>query len=280
MLSYLDIKRELGQNIYIYPVFPSSIKANSIDLHVSKFGWSLKTQKSIRTSKGHLTIPANDTALIYTQESIYVSHRIGGSFHSKVTLVSKGLGHIGTALDAQYVGSCLIAIHNHSTKPVDLVIGQEFVTLHLFYLDTPCFEKKIIQDNAPGHKLMISGMEENSVNEYMTWRDSNKWNVSSIELLHKMLESKEYQQCKKEYERELKEFGNNRFWHIWKNVFIASISCIAFLVFLAIPSYWLEMGTFTTLSKTILEDIACPIAVSIITVFLTKTVIDQNKRLP
>ena len=277
MLSYLDIKRELGQNIYIYPVFPSSIKANSIDLHVSKFGWSLKTKKSIRTSENHLTIPANDTALIYTKESIYVSHRIGGSFHSKVTLVSKGLGHIGTALDAQYVGNCLIAIHNHSTNPVKLTIGQEFVTLHLFYLNTPCFEKKIVQDNSPGHKSMISGMEEKSVQEYMDWRDDNKWNVSSIELLHKMLESSEYQQCKREYEVELKEFGKNRFWHIWKNVFIAFLSCIAFLFLLAIPAYWVECG-FSALAKTILEDIACPIAVSIITVFLTKTVLEHHKR--
>ena len=280
MLSYLDIKRELGRNIYIYPVFPSSIKANSIDLHVSNFGWSLKTQKSIKASKNKLIVPANDTALIYTQESIYVSHKIGGSFHSKVTLVSKGLGHIGTALDAQYIGNCLIAIHNHSNKSVELVVGQEFVTLHLYYLHTPCYEHKIIQDNAPGHKQMISNMEENSVNEYITWRDKNKWNVTALELYHKMIESPEYQQCKKEYELELKQFGKNRFWSIWKNVIIASLFCAAFLACFAIPAYWVDWGTASTVSKTILEKIASPIAVSVITVFLTKNVLDYYKNKP
>ena len=44
MLSIVDIKRELGKNIYIFPLDISSIKANSIDLHASQYAWSMQTK--------------------------------------------------------------------------------------------------------------------------------------------------------------------------------------------------------------------------------------------
>ena len=91
LLSIVDLKKELGNNIYIYPVHIESIKSNSIDLHISKFAWSLNTKKRIGDDE-YIIIPAHDTALIYTEESIYVSRNIGGSYHSKVTLVSQGAG--------------------------------------------------------------------------------------------------------------------------------------------------------------------------------------------
>ena len=85
MLSIVDLKKELGENIYIYPLHVESIKANSIDLHVSKFAWSLKNKKPIE-DKGYIVIDSNDTGLVYTEESIFVSHIIGGAYNSKVTL--------------------------------------------------------------------------------------------------------------------------------------------------------------------------------------------------
>ncbi|MCX5964280.1 MAG: hypothetical protein NT070_14395 [Cyanobacteria bacterium] len=57
---------------------------------------------------------------IETNESIWVSKKISGTYHSKVALVSKGLSHIGTTLDPEYVGCSLIAIHNHSNQDVSL----------------------------------------------------------------------------------------------------------------------------------------------------------------
>lgn len=136
MLSIVDIKKELGENIYLYPLTPSSIRGCSLDLRASEFGWSLKTNSRLKIDQGCLILNSNDTALIYTKESIYVSNRIGGTYHSKVGLVSSGLGHIGTTLDPKFFGQSLIAIHNHSEKDYKLEIGSEFVTIVFYYLAT------------------------------------------------------------------------------------------------------------------------------------------------
>lgn len=172
MLSIVDLKKELGKNIYIYPVHIESIKSNSIDLHVSKFAWSLDTKKRIGDDE-YIIIAAHDTALIYTEEAIYVSNCIGGSYHSKVTLVSQGAGHIGTTLDAQYIGCSIIAVHNHSNRELKLKIGSEFVTLQFWYLNSPDYENAPSHDNEPGHPRMLNGFDD--VESYIEWRDKNTW---------------------------------------------------------------------------------------------------------
>ena len=274
MLSFLDIKRELGKNIYIHPVHPASIKANSIDLHVSQFGWSLKTRKKLETRNNCLILPPNDTALIYTEESIYVSHKIGGSFHSKVTLVSEGLGHIGTALDAQYIGSCLIAIHNHSDSEYELVIGQEFVTLHLFYLNTHCFKEKVKNDNDPGHPRIIAQMDKTSYNEYIRWRDERKWLTNNMELYHTMVSSDSYKQCKKEYQQELREFTGRRMWHILKRAIICLALLVLVTIVFAVPAYWIDFGEISVVFAKLCETFIYPAFSAIFAVIITKDIID------
>ena len=90
-VKYCRYKKELGENIYLYPLTPSSIRGCSLDLRASEFGWSLKTNSRLKIDQGCLILNSNDTALIYTKESIYVSNRIGGTYHSKVGLVSSAL---------------------------------------------------------------------------------------------------------------------------------------------------------------------------------------------
>ncbi|GHU48931.1 hypothetical protein FACS1894127_0740 [Clostridia bacterium] len=84
-----------------------------------------------------------DTALALTRESIWVSNELAGTFHSKVTYVSQGLGHISTTLDPGWRGQLLISINNPNIEPIKVVIGERtdvgiqyctFITLSLYRL--------------------------------------------------------------------------------------------------------------------------------------------------
>ena len=207
MLSIIDLKKELGNNIYIYPIHIESIKSNSIDLHISKFAWSLTSKKSVYKND-YIIIESNDTVLAYSEESIYVSNHIGGSYHSKVTLVSQGAGHIGTSLDAQYIGCSIIAIHNHSKNSLKLKVGSEFVTLQFWYLNTPDYADAPSHDNEPGHPRMLNGFED--VDSYIEWRDKNTWTTRKKDLLLKMKNSDEFKQCQRDFEVEMDEFNRNK----------------------------------------------------------------------
>lgn len=273
MLSIVDLKKELGENIYVYPVHIESIKSNSIDLHVSKFAWSLSTKKSIG-NEGYIIIEPNDTALIYTEESIYVSNRIGGSYHSKVTLVSRGAGHIGTTLDAQYIGCSIVAIHNHSKDSLKLKVGSEFVTLQFWYLNTPDYENAPSHDNEPGHPRMLNGFED--VNLYIEWRDRNTWTTRKKDLFLKMTESDEYKRCKDEYKRELDIFNHNKFKSRTKRYFKLGVVIFLICSLICVPSYILDFGTISTFIKNLGERILFPVMIAIVTTFIITDIRDKN----
>lgn len=277
MLSFVDIKKELGKNIYIYPVYPSSIKANSIDLHASKFAWSLKTKKPLARSQGCHIVPPNDTALVYTEESIYVSHKIGGSYHSKVTLVSQGLGHIGTTLDAHYIGNSLIALHNHSNDNFNLRIGQELVTLHLFYLHSPIFSNEQGNDNDPGHPRMIMAFDKKSVSQYISWRDQNQWVTSQRALLHKMLDSDEYKQCKRDYEVEQRVFTHRVLWRFIRRITAVTFALLLVALSLAIPAYALDLGPVSVTLSKLCETFIYPAFAGILGAVITHSVLRYFK---
>ncbi|MBS9389341.1 MAG: hypothetical protein HEQ33_10755 [Dolichospermum sp. WA123] len=116
-LSDQDIKRELGINIYIYPYNKGNLKGANYNLTASEFAWSLKTRQRIYNSQEKkIIIDPGDTALIETNESIWVSKKITGTYHSRVTQVSHGTGHIGTTLDPNYIGPSLIAVSKSAQR--------------------------------------------------------------------------------------------------------------------------------------------------------------------
>lgn len=265
MLSVVDLKKELGDNIYVYPVHIESIKSNSIDLHVSKFAWSLSTKKSIGDDN-YITVASNDTALIYTEESIYVSNKIGGSYHSKVTLVSRGAGHIGTTLDAQYIGCSIIAVHNHSKQNLELKVGSEFVTLQFWYLNSPDYENAPSHDNEPGHPRMLNGFDD--VNLYIEWRDKNTWTTRKRDLYHKMIESKEYKKCKEEYQRELDKFNRDIIKKRTKKYLSIGFFALLFCVLLCIPSYIFDFGKLSIFVRNTSERLLFPVILAVVTTYI------------
>ena len=132
MLSYTEICSLLGKDIYIYPFVKENLKGVGYNFSVGPFAWSLEKMKILESGKedrNAFIVEPGDTALVWTNETIYVSDSIGGTFHSKVTQASMGFSAIATTLDPGWNGVLLIAITNMSKSQKHLKKGESFVTL-------------------------------------------------------------------------------------------------------------------------------------------------------
>lgn len=134
VLSDKDIKKLLGYHIFIYPFKKENLKPSSYNLTASKCAFIKddKGNQKLIIKDNKIMIPRGKTAIIETQESIYVSKWITGTYHSKVKLVNKGLGHIGTTLDPCFFGVSAIALHNNSDNDIPIEIGDTIATI-MFY---------------------------------------------------------------------------------------------------------------------------------------------------
>jgi deoxycytidine triphosphate deaminase len=171
-LSNVDIEKELIQgNILVFPFVKENIKGASYNFTVGQFAYRVPSDpkgqyESVYDSVNQrIELPPKSTVLVATNESIWVSNKIAGTYHSKVKLVSKGIGHIGTTLDPDFLGVALIALHNLSDSKVFLEPGKDtFVSITFHYLKT---QATADHDNNPGRPDLVSMIRPNE--------DDRKW---------------------------------------------------------------------------------------------------------
>lgn len=180
MLSKEDLAREIGKNIFIYPMDHVRILGGSVDLTASEFAWTSDGENIYDIKSGLITVPAGKTACIITNEAIYVKENIGGTYHSRVTLAMKGFTHISTTLDPLFHGQSLIAMTNTTTKP--LVINakehERIVTIVFHYLKTPIHA--ISHKPNPAHADKLKGYD--GIDRYTNWVEKNQWAVVPSEM--------------------------------------------------------------------------------------------------
>lgn len=116
--------------------------------------------------------------LILSNEAIYVSKNIGGTFHSKVSLVTQGLGHVSTTLDPGWEGQILVPMNNPTNKSIKVVIGKKipseygkydyrtFITLLLYKSISP---STVCSDNKPNRYELLRKIVE--TNNYSSKKD-------------------------------------------------------------------------------------------------------------
>jgi deoxycytidine triphosphate deaminase len=182
VLSNVDIQNELTntKDIRIFPLDLSNIKSSTYNLTASEYAWSLGLEKSIfNHDLGVIQIPPHDTGLIATKEVIWVSERICGTYHSKVTIATEGGGHIGTTLDSTWLGHSIIAVHNHTKNTIEIGVDKTFVSIKFHYLNSPTTKK---QENRSSQTDKIPFSLSKSEKEYfdITWKND------SDELLEKV----------------------------------------------------------------------------------------------
>lgn len=171
MLSIEDIYREIGKNIFICPLNTNNFRDNSIDLTASEFAWTSDGIDIFDKDKRIITVPKHKTACILTKEAIYVSSKIGGTYHSRVSLTKMGFGHIGTMLDPKYCGQSLIMLHNTTESDLILEEGERLVSLVFYYLTTSICEK--ILSTPPSHSNKVAQMD--TQDRYQRWCNDHQW---------------------------------------------------------------------------------------------------------
>ncbi|MDD2665583.1 MAG: hypothetical protein PHI74_01290 [Methanocellales archaeon] len=135
-MTDVDIKKALGKDIVIEPFSGRSLTPVGYDFRVGDFLFSLE-HGLLEPKEGVYLLPPKSTVQIMSKESLWVSNRIGGTFHSKVSLVSKGLSHISTTLDPGWYGPLLITVRNNLDKEIPIKTMDPFVTLVFFKVSTP-----------------------------------------------------------------------------------------------------------------------------------------------
>lgn len=229
VLSNVDMEYELSKakNIYIYPLDVKKIKGSTYNFKASNLAWSLKTKQSI-VENGIITIPKNDSAVLVTEEVIWVSNKFSGTYHSKVSLVKKGLGHIGTTLDPTWQGHSVITVHNHSNddEGVKIKVGDTFATIMLYYLNKPSDH---IQEN-PANQI-------NQLREFLTEEEApffeHPWNISLEGLRDEFLKQDSYKTLKKKYSKPKK---------IVSIIFIIAALMILWFILAKVFAHYMDYG--------------------------------------
>lgn len=262
MLSRKDIEKELGTGINIYPLHCNNIKGNSINFSVGQNAWSLSRGQIVKDKNGKwvlapkvdngkkkIDIMTGDSAIIHdgkrnilillphtttiveTSEVIGVNNYIGGTLHSKVGMVAKGIGDIGTMLGPGFCGHLMISLHNITDEVIEVSVGETFVSLIFFYLKTPDDKSNT---NVSGHvdKLSELGIHiSQETREYLT----SDWKMSLNGIKEKMMSSNEYKllydKIKKEKYDKVKAFLN------WQNLLIVALYVIVITIMFLLAKY-------------------------------------------
>ncbi len=162
LLSDQDIRKFLNKEIVIYPFEEKDLTPVGYNLNPGEFMYSINDgvliQKTLNEENEEVfKIKAHDTVLILTNEAVWVSKRIAGTFHSKVGVVSKGFGHISTTLDPDWAGPLLISLNNPTNKELELPANTSFVTLIFYKTHTPAQKP---HDNDPSRIDIIQAISK------------------------------------------------------------------------------------------------------------------------
>lgn len=208
VLNQKEIIKELEQGvnskdnqkgILIHPLEKGSIRSCNLCLTASKYAYSIGEEKQLTTykdvkEKEYLHIPPKDTVLIWTNESIFLSKFFCASLHSPTSLVSQGIGHLGTRINPNWYGILCIPIHNLSKKPIKIYI-QDIKNPIAYLMIHKLVGKSSEDGNIDGGSRLdiINGLHnKEEICEYYHSRE-NIWMSSNIKSLQaKISENNEY----------------------------------------------------------------------------------------
>jgi len=216
VLSEWDIINELGRGILIYPFKgkDNSIRGCCLCLTASEYAYTYiidsqtqqrKTElltKVNSSNKKFIQIPKRQTAVVWTNESVLLKNYFCGSIHSKVKLVSKGVGHIGTRVNPNYGEIMAIALHNLSEYDVQIDVGEVIAYLMVYRLSSKSSFPQQIDDPGKFRDAIPEGFSiPPELNQWIN-DSQHQWRKGDEEALKRELEKlPEYQQAKNELKK-------------------------------------------------------------------------------
>jgi len=271
-LSNRDFYNELGKNIFLYPFNAANIKEASINLSASEYAWNVDSEQRIKLSQDKdrkfntIVIPSNTPVLIMTLEAIYVTNKICGTYHSRVSMVSKGLGHISTTLDPGYYGASLISIINNAEKPIEIMVGEPIVSIMFSYVNKEALLDNNKRPNPPHQNVIIAPYEGNDEDndKFMIHTRNTDYLAKKEFLIEKMKSDPEFTNWKKAFLKEdkiLQKEYNRKKWFL-KIVAIIFVLLLLAVIFILIIDYILKiLGQDKTFNA---KDILIPLLIAIV----------------
>lgn len=156
ILSDKEFLKHFGKDIFIHPFNRENLKGASYNLTASPVAYYEENGKYVSslTTKNKIMVKPGKITFIQTNESLYVSQRICGTYHTKVKWVSKGLSSISTTLDPCYFGTSLITVINLGKKDIEIDVNESLCTI---IFQKMASGSKDLHDNTPGRKDVVSG---------------------------------------------------------------------------------------------------------------------------
>lgn len=214
----IERARQEGE-LVICPYSKQNLTPVGYNLSFSRFIISKRKKAFVKIAhknkEWYFTLKPLDTAIILTRESIWVSKFIGGSFHSKVSMVIQGLGHVSTTLDPGWYGQLLVPINNPTKEKIKIVIAkdtdsgmvyQTFITMILFRAQEAALN--VNSDNKSARiELLEQILEEdkrkNKDAQYLSnFIQKLKNNVSQMEIFDNLNDPEDRRQKIKHFQQE------------------------------------------------------------------------------
>lgn len=172
MYSREDIKNAIREgHLKIYPFEEENLTGIGYNISTTNFAFSINrgillTVHEDTIEKGkvhHVIIPAQDTVLLFSKELIETDNTIAGTFHSKVSRVCQGTGHISTTLDAMWKGQLIISVNNPTNRDIRFDLDRNtgnIMTLLISKLDNPVTGENVHDNNQGRCDLLLSHFKD------------------------------------------------------------------------------------------------------------------------
>lgn len=185
MYSRDNIKTAIDEgHLKIIPYEEKNLTGIGYNMSTINFAFSINQGLLLKiyvdtTEKGYMhyvKIPAHDTVLLFSKEFLETDDSLAGTFHSKVSRVCQGLGHISTTLDPMWKGQLIIAVNNPTNKKIRFNLDESsgnIFTLLMYELDQKVTGKNIHDNNQGRCDLLLSHF----TNGFSSWfHEKNIWN--------------------------------------------------------------------------------------------------------
>lgn len=178
MLSRDNIRQAMAEgHLRIFPFEEKNLTGIGYNISTTDFAFSINQGILLTIHQDikdcgimrYVIIPPNDTVLFFSQEYIEVDNTLAGTFHSKVSCVSKGLGHISTTLDPTWKGQLLLSVSNPTSQDVIFDLdksGGNIVTLLLYKMDAVVTGGNIHDNNKGRCELLVSHFAKPSFKKF------------------------------------------------------------------------------------------------------------------
>jgi deoxycytidine triphosphate deaminase len=143
------IKRLKNDDIGIAPFASKYIEDANVCVTASKFAWSIAEDehgkkkcllKKDENNREYIEIPGRESALVFSQEAIYIGENLAGICLPRVAFaLSKKRGGLlctGGPMKPARAEHLVITMHNQTDKPIEIDVGEKIAVLMFYELTT------------------------------------------------------------------------------------------------------------------------------------------------